>query len=34
MMTMQKFNSIQVHAAKFLGFARNTLRQRLVSYEE
>jgi two-component system nitrogen regulation response regulator GlnG len=33
-MTMEKFNDNQVHAAKFLGIARNTLRQRLASYGE
>jgi len=32
-MTMEKFNDNQVHAAKFLGISRNTLRQRLVKFE-
>ena len=33
-MTMNKFTNNHVHAAKFPGIARNTLRQRLASHEE
>ena len=33
-LTMEKFKNNQVHAAKFLGIARNTLRQRLAAYED
>ena len=32
-MTMQRCKGNQVHAAKFLGISRNTLRQRLAQYE-
>ena len=32
-MTMEKFNNNQVHAAKFLGISRNTLRQRLAMFK-